>query len=182
MPKAPAKSRRADECFPNRDAALGNGGLVGNISSEVLWPAPCETSGRIIITIPSGPAIDELRSGAGWETTTVSSNVQRFKSCFPSRPHPCGALWGRSHAALCPQVPPAPRSVLGCAQGSFSPGCHTSASHRTTPMPSASSLPVQPPLAVPGGSGCHIALFAPRVDLPKPCKDPAGSAGRRRGM
>lgn len=155
------------------DAALRNGGLVQNTWSEVLWPAPCEISDGIITTLPSGPAIDELRSGVGWETTTVSSNIQRFKIWVPSRPHPCGALWVHFHGEPCPRVPPIPCSVLHC---------HPSASRRTTPMPSASSLPMQPLLAVPGGSCCHITLFAPPVDLPKFCRHPAGSPGCRRGM
>lgn len=63
-------------------------GLVEKVLSDFLWPMLGKTSNSILIMVPSGPAVDGLRSGVGRQTRTVSSNVQGFKTWFSSSVQP----------------------------------------------------------------------------------------------
>ena len=88
VPKASSVAAETMDAFPKVTLPSENVGLVEKVLSEFLWPVLGKMSNSILIVVPSGPAVDGLRSGVGQGTRTVSSHVQGFKTWFSSSVQP----------------------------------------------------------------------------------------------
>lgn len=93
------------DAFPAAALLSETVGLVEKGLGEFPWPRLGEMSALIRVMVPSGPAVDECRTGAGWGTTTGSSTVQGFKTWFSSSVQPTRVLQKVFHDELpaCPK-------------------------------------------------------------------------------
>lgn len=172
------------DAFPASTLLSETVGLVEKVLGEFPWPRLGKTSNSIRVMVPSGPAVHECRTGAGWGTRTGSSTVQGFKTWFSSSMQPNRVLQKVFHGEL-----PARPKELGAEQKSPTAGrsfwgAYLSHEHLQPPVPSLLPAHTDPcsdrslptllgtfslhggfpsvqgslqPLAAPR---CHIALFA----------------------
>lgn len=124
------------DAFPATTLLSDTVGLVEKVLGEFPWPRLGKMSNLIHVMVPSGPAVDECRTGAGWGTTTGSSTVQGSKTWFPSSMQGTQVL----QKVFCGELPACPKE-LGAQQksptasGSFW-GAHLSHEHLQPPIPS----------------------------------------------
>lgn len=68
MPVASFVATELTDALPATTLLSGAVGLVEKVLGEFPWPRLGKMSNLIRVMVPSGPAVDECRAGAGWET------------------------------------------------------------------------------------------------------------------
>lgn len=105
VPMASFVTTELTDAFPAAMLLSQTVGLVEKVLGEFPWPRLGKMSNLIRVMVPSGPAVDGRRTGAGWGTRMGLSTVQGFKTWFSSSVQPNRVLWKVFHGELpaCPK-------------------------------------------------------------------------------